>query len=251
MALPAVRIVQAALTNAGKHAGRHALVHVHQRWQPERLTLTIQDNAGLPEPQATSREQELDPVDSRLTWSSSVSAVPGDAPTRNHQLLRCCPPCQPGPPPHARRAGESAASRGPRRPPGRPHRLVPPADTAPVQQSGPGRGNGDLGVVSSPGRARPAGACPGRTVCAAVLSRPRPAPLLAPGRSAPLITGLSTTLLPLTGGPAGGRQRRTRLPPSHHPGRGRRGVELGQGVSGDAPDSLAAARPSAGSSSMS
>lgn len=45
--LTAYRIVQEALTNTIKHAGRGAAAQVHLRWEPEYLKLTIRDRAGL------------------------------------------------------------------------------------------------------------------------------------------------------------------------------------------------------------
>jgi signal transduction histidine kinase len=45
--LTAYRIVQEALTNTVKHAGRGASARIHLRWTPQALTLTIRDKAGF------------------------------------------------------------------------------------------------------------------------------------------------------------------------------------------------------------
>jgi signal transduction histidine kinase len=45
--LAAYRIVQEALTNTIKHAGRGAAARIHLRWKADGLTLTIRDRAGL------------------------------------------------------------------------------------------------------------------------------------------------------------------------------------------------------------
>lgn len=45
--LAVYRIVQEALTNTIKHAGRGASARIHLRWEPEGLTLIIRDKAGF------------------------------------------------------------------------------------------------------------------------------------------------------------------------------------------------------------
>lgn len=45
--LAAYRVVQEALTNTIKHAGRGATARVHLRWKPDGLTLTVRDRAGF------------------------------------------------------------------------------------------------------------------------------------------------------------------------------------------------------------
>lgn len=53
--LAAYRVVQEALTNTIKYAGRGASSRVHLRWEPEGLTLTVRDRAGL----KTTQKPEL------------------------------------------------------------------------------------------------------------------------------------------------------------------------------------------------
>jgi len=52
----AYRIVQEALTNTVKHAGRGAAAHIHLLWEADRLTLSVRDRGGLP---PTDRRTEL------------------------------------------------------------------------------------------------------------------------------------------------------------------------------------------------
>lgn len=47
VALACYRVVQEALTNARKYAGRRALVRVNLSWVPPRLVLTVSNDAGL------------------------------------------------------------------------------------------------------------------------------------------------------------------------------------------------------------
>lgn len=47
VSLTAYRVVQEALTNTIKHAGRGASARIHLRWDPDGLTLTIRDRAGF------------------------------------------------------------------------------------------------------------------------------------------------------------------------------------------------------------
>jgi signal transduction histidine kinase len=48
--LAAYRLVQEALTNTVKHAGRGARAHVSVRWDDDRLTITVRDQGGREDP---------------------------------------------------------------------------------------------------------------------------------------------------------------------------------------------------------